>query len=286
MLPSVLHWLVPWRAVMGRDDKRRGELVGWWVALPCSPSSWSLHTFCLPLPLRLFFFNTHSYCVSRLSLLFLLRLVFHLFLLGPREMRSISKRCGERWRGRNECQRPRCGLAHHNMLQYFSISCSIFNCLSFFWVSSPRSDSVLILQSRKTTAFGFTSRSARLPDPIPCLPLFLLLPSLLHTFTHHLLLFWPPPPGERKMRSFAPTLSLLGRSSVNHHVRLFVWHYSCVKPRATNYTLPTGSSREDSWVMFTFFSRCSWMAPLMAVCWMASVPLSVQTKSSSPDDEA
>lgn len=55
MLPSVLHWLVPWRAVMGRDDKRRGELVGWWVALPCSPSSWSLHTFCLPLPLRLFF---------------------------------------------------------------------------------------------------------------------------------------------------------------------------------------------------------------------------------------
>lgn len=56
MLPSVLHWLVPWRAEMGRDDKGRGELVGWRVALPCSPSSWSLHTFCLPLPLPLVFF--------------------------------------------------------------------------------------------------------------------------------------------------------------------------------------------------------------------------------------
>lgn len=27
-LPSVLHWFVPRRAKMGRDDTRRGELVG------------------------------------------------------------------------------------------------------------------------------------------------------------------------------------------------------------------------------------------------------------------
>ena len=149
-LPSVLHWFVPRRAKMGRDDTRRGELVGWWVASPSpSCSNLVLLTFILISPhllpssssfflyLQLLRFPTLSIVssASRLSS----------FTPRPREMRSISKRCGERWRGRGECQGPRRGLVHPNMLQYFSISCSIFNCLSFFWVFSSLSDSVLIL---------------------------------------------------------------------------------------------------------------------------------------------
>lgn len=100
-LPSVLHWLVPRRAKMGRDDKRRAELVGWWVASPSpSCSNLVLLTFILISPHLLpssssFFFYTYSYCVSRLSLLFLLRLVFHLLLLGPVRWGAFQRGAGK-----------------------------------------------------------------------------------------------------------------------------------------------------------------------------------------------
>lgn len=66
-------------------------------------------------------------------------------------------------------------------------------------------------------------------------------------------------------------------SSVCHHVKLFVWHYCCVKPEATNKTLPGAQIQlwQEGWISFEIFSYASGMAlrMSMSICWPVSPPL-------------
>lgn len=81
-------WLVRWQGEMGWDDRKRGEVVGWWVAL----STLYLSPLLSPCPaylfldlstpfVFLFIFFTYSYTVSCPSLV-LLFLLLHLSLLS------------------------------------------------------------------------------------------------------------------------------------------------------------------------------------------------------------
>lgn len=94
---------------------------------PCSAYLFLDLSFPFAVPFIFIFLPTATLFPALVSFFCCSSYIFHSL---PREMRSISKRWDVERRKR-KCQTVCSGLDYHNMLQYFSISCSIFNSLSF-----------------------------------------------------------------------------------------------------------------------------------------------------------